>query len=465
MANQTILTYGAKLNQVGQAYYSPVVVTEQNPNTPLYSIYCVLAKNDPWDNEDVPPTPTEDQQYIKGFLKKVFVAKSITSNQISPVIQRINWTSGTTYTYYQDNIDILAKDSNGFLVYYFYVKNVYDQVFKCLWNNNGQSSTVEPYFEPGTYSTNNIFEGADGYKWKYIYTIDIGSKVNFMDSNWMPIKVGNSTLNPLISAAGTGNIDVINVINGGSGYDPANSVISISILGDGTASNGVPYSTASASAVTSNGVITNIVVSDTGKNYSYANVSITSSPLLGTGAIAIAPTSPIGGHGFDPISELGCNHVMFTTEFNGSENGIIPTDIIYHQLGIIINPIASDTTPNPANSAIYDATTQLIVAPGFGVFSSDELIYQGSSLENATFIGTMLSFDTAGNVVKLINTSGTLSTNATIYGNTSKTARTLLAYNTPKFIASSGYVAFIENRTGVQRSSDGIEQYKIVISY
>jgi hypothetical protein len=29
----------------------------------------------------------------------------------------------------------------------------------------------------------------------------------------------------------------------------------------------------------------------------------------------------------------------------------------------------------------------------------------------------------------------------------------------------SGYMAFIENRTGITRSEDGIEQFKIVLGY
>ena len=61
------------------------------------------------------------------------------------------------FDYYQDNVDMLAVDENDFLIKSFYIKNRYDQVFKCLWNNNAQPSTREPYFEPGTYGSNNLF--------------------------------------------------------------------------------------------------------------------------------------------------------------------------------------------------------------------------------------------------------------------------------------------------------------------
>ena len=56
-----------------------------------------------------------------------------------------------------------------------------------------------------------------------------------------------------------------------------------------------------------------------------ANVAITS--LSGSGAIVYANTSPVGGHGNNPAVELGCDHVMYSIEFSGSENGVIPTDI------------------------------------------------------------------------------------------------------------------------------------------
>lgn len=456
MANKTLLTYGAKVNSVEQVYYSPVAVLPTNPDINLNAMYCFLSRTDAWDDNENPPQPTQDQLNIKRLLKNIFVAKSITSNDISPVIQRINWTTGTTYQYYRDDIDMFEVDVNGFLVNKFYVKNKYDQVFKCLWNDNDQPSTIEPYFEPGSYGTNNIFQGSDGYKWKYEFTIDTAAKVKFMDTTWIPVPSLQANVpNPLLSTSGYGDIQVINVLNGGSGYDSANAVVSVVITGDGTGAAGT--------AVVEDGSITDVIVTNAGSNYTFANVSISST--LGSNAVLIGPTSPIGGHGFDAISELGCAHVMITSQFNGSENNIIPTDIDFYQVGILINPTTRSASPNPANGAIYKTTTDLIVAPGFGTYTNDEKVYQGSSLESSSFSGTVLSFDVGSNVIKLINTQGTLSTNSPVFGNTSKTVRTLLSSSTPDFVPLSGYLAFIQNRSSVQRSADGIEQFKIVIGY
>jgi len=454
MANKNLLTNAAQVIQVEQTYYSPVAIIPTNSQV-ISTLYCFLSHIDPWEDDNNPPEPTQDQQYLKSIFKSIFVAKKVTTNQISPVIERIDWTSGTVYSYYQDDVDMFQKDSYSRLFLKFYVRNRYDQVFKCLWNNNDGESTDEPFFQPGTYGTNNIYTAADGYKWKYMYTIDVGIKQKFMDSDWMPIPIGQNIPNPIQTSAGLGDIEVINVVNGGSGYDPANAVISVTITGDGTGATGT--------VEVANGEITNIIVNNTGSNYSYANVAITSA--LGSDASAIAPVSPIGGHAFDPISELGCSEVIVTCEFNGSEGGIIPTDIDYRQVGLIINPTTLSSYPEPANGSIYKVSTDFVVSAGFGVFLNDEYIYQGPSLEAATFFAKVVSFDTASNTIRLINTQGTYTVNAPVFGHSSGTTRTLLSVSLPDFQSFSGYISYIENRAAIQRSSDGIEQFRFLLGF
>lgn len=454
MANKSLLTYGSKLFSVESVYFSPVVTIPPEYKI-ISSLYFFLSKVQPWDNDNDPEAPRQDQKYLKQVAKNIFIVKHITSGDISPVIKRIDWSTGTIYDYYRDDVDMFEVDANGFPVKSYYVRNRYDQIFKCLWNNNGSQSTVEPYFEPGSYGTNNIFTGSDDYKWKYIYTIDTALKNRFMDNTWIPVPATKGTVNPLLSPAGYGNIDVINVTNGGSGYDPANAIITVAVTGDGAGATGTAYS--------SNGSITKIEVNTTGSNYTFANVAINSS--RGSGAVAIAPVSPIGGHGYEVESELGCNHVMVTSQFNGSESGLLPTDMSFHQVGILNSPVTLSSPNSIANGAIYKTTTDLIVSAGFGVYQSNEYIYQGNSINDYNFIGRILSFDPASNVVKLINTRGTLIINSPVFGDSSKTTRTLLSYNTPEFVTLSGNIFYLENRAAVQRSSDGIEQFKVVLKY
>jgi hypothetical protein len=453
MTTQSLLTNYAKIEQVSEVYFAPVALL---PNgQPVGTLYAFLSHIDPWSDDANPPVPSESQQYTKNVFASMFVAKQIYSSQISPVITRTNWTSGIVYDYYQDNIDMFAMDSNGYPTLHFYAKNIYDQVFKCLWNNNGAPSTAQPYFQPGSYGTNNIFQSSDGYKWKYMYTIDAGSKKSFMDDNWMPVPTDTKAPNPLNSASGFGDIQVINVVNGGTGYDSANATISVVISGDGTGATG--------SAQVANGSITDIIVSNSGSNYSYANVAIVSA--LGSNASFVAPASPVGGHASDAVSELGCNHVMLTAEFTGSEGGIIPTDISYRQCGILSSPVAKSTYPNSANGGIYKVSTDIVVAAGFGSFVSGENVYQGISLNSASWTAKVLSFDSTNNIIHVINTLGTPTVSQAVFGATSQTTRTALNINTPDFIPYSGYMLYIQNQSGIQRSSDGIEQFKFVLGF
>ena len=456
-ANNGIITYQNGTYQTSAVYYSPIASVATTGQS-LGTFYCFLSRVKSWPTETLPPAPTQDQKYLKDVFKNMFVAKKISSNDMSPVVERINWTSGEVYDYYDDSVNMFALDTNGTILRRFYVRNRFDQVFKCLWNNNGGVVSTEPYFEPGTFNANQIFQGADDYKWKYMYTITSGSKLKFMDDAWMPVPVTSRIPNPFSSFAGSGSIDVINVTNGGTGYDPSNATITVTVTGDGR------FATANAIVVSNS--ITDIVVANTGSNYSYANVSISSS--LGSGAVAIAPASPIGGHAYNPISELGTRHIMLTARFTKEEGGKLPTDIDFRQLGLLVNPYAYfGTTTGIANADIYKTTTDFVVSQGFGLYTPDETVYQSPNglLSSATFTATVLSFDSAPNTLRLINTQGVANNSALIYGATTGTARVVVQQQTPDFIPFSGYLTYLENREPVQRNIDGSEIFKLVLGY
>lgn len=456
-ANTGLLTYGSGVFNISSAYYSPSVVIPTTGEV-LGTIYCFLSKVDIWADEINPPVPFQSQKELKRVMKNMFVAKKINSSDMSPITERNDWTTGTVYDYYDDNADMFVADELGIKTKKFYIRNRYDQVFKCLWNNNGAASTFEPYFEPGTYNKNKIYQAADGYKWKFMYTISAGDKLKFMDSAWIPVPLNSTYPNPVASTAGTGSIDVINVTDGGSGYDPSNAVVFITVTGDG--------SYASANAEISGGVITDIVVANTGINYTYANVEITSA--IGSGAAAFAPASPSAGHGSDPVSELGCRHVMITCTFNKDESGVLPTDIDFRQLGLMVNPYAYfGSSVDLANSDIYNTSTVLSMSQGFGSYGQDEIVFQSEdyTLANASYTATSVAFNTSTNQLNVINTVGTPILNQVLIGNTTGTVRVLLQESQPAFIKNSGYIIYLENRASVQRTSMGSEQFRLVLGY
>ena len=160
---------------------------------------------------------------------------------------------------------------------------------------------------------------------------------------------------------------------------------------------------------------------------------------------------------------------MVAIEFIEDENGTIPTDITYYQLGLRLDPSSQQTTPYYCFGDIYDTTKHFTVSPGTGTFVSGQTIYQGPNLGSATFTAQVVSFDATNNVLRVINTSGTPTINDALIqdagGVVNVAVRTLLATEDPDFIIYSGYMTYIENRTAIQRSPDGTEQFRLVLRF
>ena len=54
-------------------------------------------------------------------------------------------------------------------------------VYKCLDNNGGAASTVEP-----TGTSTSILSTGDGYKWKYMYTLSASTN-KFLSTDFMAV--------------------------------------------------------------------------------------------------------------------------------------------------------------------------------------------------------------------------------------------------------------------------------------
>jgi hypothetical protein len=184
-----LLTSYGSTAQVEHEYYFVVSGSGYIPSLETSS-YLFVGKVESWPDENDPPVPTQSQFDIKTTFKNMVAAKLLTSSNLCPVVQRIDWTRGTVYIAYDDKLDMFTRDENGFLTKPFYVRNRYDQIFKCLFNNNGGESTVEPLLQAGTTEPNQPIYAADGYKWIYITTINKGLKREFFDINFMPITIG-----------------------------------------------------------------------------------------------------------------------------------------------------------------------------------------------------------------------------------------------------------------------------------
>lgn len=457
MANtvQSLLTTYASTTQVDLSYFFVVSGSGYTPNYTTSS-YFFVGKVTPWNNDNEVPVPNQSESEIKETFKNAVFSKQLTSSNMCPVIPRIDWTSNSVYDYYDDKVNMLAVDSDKKLIKQFYVRNRYDQVFKCLWNNNRGASTVEPVLKTGNTEPSQTLYLSDGYKWIYVATIDKGLKKNFFDKNWMPLIPSLNGRSAALSA-GLGTINAINVTNVGDGNytDGSNSTV-ITITGDGTG--------ASAYGVVSDGELQDVIVTNTGNNYSYS-VATVSTPIgyRGNNATVSTIISPVGGHGTDPVAELGCNHIMVSIELIGTENDNIPSDFEFRQLGIIVNPELFDGS-EPSQSS-YNISDTVSLTLGSGIYDIGETVYQGSSLQTAKYKATVCSFDASKTILGVINTYGTYENGEPLLGSSSGTTRIMSQYTKSTFKVGSGYMIYYENRSPVQRSTNSNEQFRLVLSY
>src|ERR1700747_1987685 len=116
----------------------------------------------------------------------------------------------------------------------FYVRNTQDQVFKCLFNNHGALSTAMPMISiGGNLPESTYIVTADGYFWKYMYSIPSSTKQRFLTADWMPVAPDAT----VVAAADNGSIDVIKINAAGTGYNgnvASNTAPIITGVGDGT---------------------------------------------------------------------------------------------------------------------------------------------------------------------------------------------------------------------------------------
>lgn len=348
----------------------------------------------------------------------------------------------------------------------FYVRNTKDQVFKCLFNNN-VASTIEPTIDiDGQLPENPYIETADGYKWKYLYTIPYGLKQKFFTKNWMPVISDAS----VVAGAENGRIDIINITDGGTGYfldngesGNSNSLSILTVTGDGQGAN--------VTAKVESGVITDINILDGGSGYTTAEIVISDPDQLSNGNSAVLQVSiaPYGGHGSNPARELGCFALMSSVDLEGTESDTIPVgDAVdpfdFRQITVVRDPLLANGAY--ANASVYRTTTKLsLTDPGITDYSNDETVYIGTGLSDATFTATVVHWEPSTNELYVNNLSGNTVVGSTLTGNTSAAVATILSVEEGSLDLFSGDILYIENRNKIVRNVDQTEQIRLVLSF
>lgn len=170
--------------------------------------YMFAGKHKELANTSIPqPFDSVSNTYIDVYQNMMF-GKRIAVNDVSLMIDRNDYESGSVYDMYDDTVPF---SNNSYTVVN---AGTFYHVFKCLYNNDGQPSTYIPTFSD-TDAMDELYETSDGYIWKYMYSVDNAKVAKFATEDYFPI-----TPNTSVSASAVkGAISVIKVVNSGRGYD------------------------------------------------------------------------------------------------------------------------------------------------------------------------------------------------------------------------------------------------------
>lgn len=415
-------------------------------------LFLTFGKVEPWPNDAAPTQANSSVISFNEVWQNMIGAKLITGNDIRHVIRRIDWSANTSYDAYDHcTCSLLLFNPNTD----FYVVTSDWNVYKCIGNNNGSISTVMPT----SVTTTATVTEADGYIWKYMYTVSPSEQLKYTTADYIPVKTltvnDNSRQWQVQENAIDGAIEHIKIVNPGQNYDNANN-ITVTITGDGR------NATAIAQVNNQTNTISSIVITDPGSAYTYADVSITST-ANGTNATARAMISPTGGHGSDPLRELGGSNLILNVRISGSENGVLPINNQYRQLAVIKDPFLFGTESISSNTVITQLT--VLTLNGTSVdYQEDETVYQGASPVAASFTGKVVYWDSANSLIKLSNTTGTPTTDLLV-GAISGAARFVDSITNPMLKKYSGQLLYIDNVKPIERAEDQTEDFKIVLKF
>ena len=303
-------------------------------------LYVFIGRPQPWDNENNPPQAIDSFEQYTDLYDDMISLKRVLSNDTIQVIRRIDWTPpekttgglGYIYDMYRHDYSPTKTAASGSTRLYesdFYVVNSTYQVYKCIYNGtspsdpNGKPSTIEP-----TGTSTSIVTTADGYRWKYMYTIPVAQVLKFFSSEYIPVLLDSAVR----SNAVAGEIDTVVITASGAGYNNG-TYDNIPIVGDGTGGR--------VSIVIDGGKIVNATVTSGGIGYTFGKIIIDTINGIGTGSggaiDVIIP--PQGGHGSNPQFELGAFRVMVNAKLSYSEgSGDFPIDNDYRRIGLLLNP-------------------------------------------------------------------------------------------------------------------------------
>ena len=429
-----------------------------------------------------PLTPVDSVQDEFSYFDDFLAAKKITTSDVSYIIPRRNWVTGTVYDYYRHDYgnritgttttQTANSGASSLWDATFYVVSSTYNVYKCLDNNSGANSTVEP-----TGTSTSILTTGDGYKWKYMYTLSAAQQTNFLSTDFMAVAT-NSTVS---SAAVDGAVNIVKIKSAGTGGTDGTHT-SIPIRGDG--------SSGTVSVVISSGAISSVTVTNAGTGYTFGYITLADINSAGGVALTAAELDciiePKGGHGFNAVKELGGYYVMLNTNFEAGEtanSGDFTTANDFRRVALLRDVLSGGSA---ASTTTLRGTKAVLVTSPSGTFTIDEEINQATT----GAVGKVVEWDSSNNILYYIQTkfndagvdsNGNLtafSGTNTITGQSSGVTATpssstttvdsvsfTAGYNAGEIDADTGDVIYVENRSPITRASDQTENVKLIIEF
>ena len=428
-------------------------------------------------------------------------AKKIPSTDVTYALPRRNWTNGTIYDMYKDNISSSSTATSGATNLYdskFYFMTSDHKIYKVLDNNDGAA-----YSGSEATSTSTSPFALGGYVLKYMYSITASEAAKYLTTDYMTVS-DDST----VSAAATdGKIESL-VVTAGSGY--TDGTYYAAIYGDGTSagtsSGAIVRITISSGSIVSFGLTagTDTTIHEGGAAYTYGTInlgsdyifsdsSLSSSTTIGSGsggAITVI-ISPKEGHGDSAIKELGGHYVMTATTLTQDEGDDITTVNDFREVGMVVDPTTYGTS-TVASSTTVRLTNAVKLSSSSGTFDVDEKISNAAGA-----IGKVVEWDSTNSIIYYHqerygdygtnSTTGaftTFSGTGTITGATSGATGTpsssssetvtlannntiafTSGYANPELQPDSGDIVYTENRKPIQRASDQTEDIKLIIEF
>lgn len=516
-------------NKILPNYRKSIIDGIKDSITTGVSDYYVFASNPVAHNGTIPDVLGDDysNQFVNNW--NMIFGKKLKHTDILPIIKKNMWVS-KVYDFYDDkNVTVLEKN-NFFVISPTVTVGGYFHIYKCLDNNNGAISTIDP----GSISTPtqiSPFILSDKYKWVYVASVSQADNSRFGTDEYFPV-IANSAI-VLASSANNSGVEKIVIVNGGSGYRSyANGTIralartgTLVRLEDSASTdsnfykNNAIYLTNDSSINSqiktiaehfsnSTGVwcrldsavnvidvvpnvtkyyispkvyfdtdgrrdpiaysvvepvansISNIVILDSGSEISWANVSIQSNTLYGSGANLYAIVAPPGGHGSNPEAELNTLGMSISFNFSSTEsNTIMGSGILYNKIGLIKNPYGMYAN-NAKSSTKYTANTfsQVLVAnvyPDY-VFTQNTMVrgVTSGAVARVLFSNTTQVFLLGDRY--FINGEPILAPGSTVPVNIEIKSK-------PSVYSKDLNPLYIQNINNVNRANNQVETFKLII--